>query len=68
MLISRTSTITGKVNTMDLDVTPQQLRKWEWGWLIQDVMPHLTASEREFLISGVTDAEWAEFMGLEDEE
>lgn len=68
MLITKTSVITGKVNTMDLDVTPQELLAWEYGALIQNVMPHLTASEREFLISGVTDAEWAEFMGLDMED
>lgn len=65
MLISKTSVITGVVNTMDLDITPRELTQWEGGALIQNCMPHLTASEREFLISGVTDAEWAEAMGLD---
>jgi hypothetical protein len=38
---------------------------WEDGQLIQYAMPHLTVSEREFLISGVTDEEWAEMMGID---
>ena len=68
MKITKTSVITGKVNTMDLDVTLQELSAWEHGALIQNVMPHLTASEREFLISGVTDAEWVDFLGLDMED
>jgi hypothetical protein len=65
MLIIRTSTLTGVTHTMNLDITLHEYREWEDGALIQNCMPHLTASEREFLISGVTDAEWAEFMNLD---
>jgi hypothetical protein len=31
-------------------------------------MPHLSVSDREFLISGVTDDEWAQMMNLEMED
>lgn len=58
MLITRKSIITGKINTMDLDVSDQQLAEWEGGKLIQDVFPHLNASEREFMMSGITPEEW----------
>jgi hypothetical protein len=37
----------------DLPVTRQQLADWHGGALIQRVMPHLTAGERELLISGI---------------
>ena len=43
---------------MDLPVTQQQMDRWEAGELIQNVMPDLTAEQREFLISGVTPPEW----------
>ena len=43
---------------MDLDITHDQLNKWRLGALIQDVMPHLTPGEREFLISGCTPDDW----------
>jgi hypothetical protein len=62
MLVSRKSIISGKVNTMDLDVSDQQLAEWEGGKLIQDVFPHLTASEREFMMSGITPEEWNEMF------
>jgi len=44
--------------TMDIDVTQEQLDKWEAGEFIQWVMPHLTTSEREFIMTGITSEEW----------
>ena len=63
MIVKRTSPISGKVNQMDLDITPGQYRSWEEGMLIQEAMPNLTADEREFIISGVTPEEWKEMFG-----
>lgn len=58
MKIKRTSQVSGVTRTLDLDVTRQQLVDWEAGALIQHVMGHLTPSEREFIITGITDDEW----------
>jgi len=60
MLITKTSVMTGEKNEMLLPVTNEQIERWEGGALIQDVFPHLTPSEREFLISGVTPEEWGQ--------
>ena len=60
MLITKQSVMTGEKNTMLLPVTNEQIERWEGGALIQDVFPHLTPSEREFLISGVTPDEWGQ--------
>ena len=62
MQITKTSPVTGKVNTREIDVTPVQLNEWLDGALIQNVMPHLTSEEREFLISGSMPDEWDEVM------
>jgi hypothetical protein len=35
---------------------------------IQDVFPDLSASDREFLLSGITPEEWEEAFGDEDDE
>ena len=65
MLITRISAISNEKNTMDIDIDSYQLKKWQNGGLIQDVMPHLTADEREFIMTGITPAEWdATFKGL----
>ena len=48
MLITKTSPRTGTENTMELDVTPDQLNAWQNGALIQSVMPHLGIPEREY--------------------
>lgn len=52
MRVSRYNPFTGKTNSMELDVTPEQLSDWQNGTLIQDAMPQLTPEEREFLITG----------------
>ena len=54
MIITRTSPLTGRTQSLDIDVTIEQIKAWEQGSLIQDVMPQLTADEREFIISGCT--------------
>lgn len=62
--VMRVSPLTGKTNIMQLDITLDQLHQWENGLgLIQDIMPNLTASEREFIMSGMTDDDWNEAFG-----
>ena len=59
MLVTKRSTLTGIMSTRNIDVTPEQLSKWESGaGLIQNVLPHLSADDREFLMSGITPEEW----------
>ena len=63
MQITRTSQASGEVNTMDINVTEEQLRAWEAGALIQNAMPHLTDDEREFIMTGITPGEWDAMFG-----
>jgi len=63
MLVRRCSILTGKVHARELDVTEEQLDAWHNGALIQDAMPHLSNSDREFLINGITEEEWASAFG-----
>lgn len=58
MQITRKSMLSGIERTKEIDVTEEQIARWQHGELIQNVMPHLTASEREFLKTGITDEEW----------
>lgn len=60
MKVTRTSPFSGKINTMDIDVTEEQFRQWYDGRLIQHVMPNLTPDEREFIMTGIIPEEWAE--------
>lgn len=68
MQIKRTSPLTGKENVMEIAVTEEQLAAWRSGALIQDAMPQLSADEREFIISGLTRADWDSLWGEEDED
>ena len=67
MLITRKSAFTNNVHTMDINVTQEQLSAWESGTLIQNAMPHLSADEREFIMTGITPDEWdAAFNELDE--
>lgn len=63
MILRRTSLISNKVNEMDLDITQEQLNRWRRGEKIQNVFPHLTADEREFIMTGITPEEWKANFG-----
>ena len=59
MKITKKSMLTGKEHTMDLPVTEEELKRWkDTNAKIQHVFPHLSDSEREFLMTGATDEEW----------
>ena len=61
MEITMASAATGSVNTMTINVTEQQLANYTHSRMcIQDALPHLSADEREFLITGMSEAEQAE--------
>jgi hypothetical protein len=60
MLITKTSIFSGEKHTIEMDVTKEELADWKSGTLIQHAMPRLSASEREFLITGITEEEWEE--------
>ena len=68
MIITRTSPFSGRLNTMDINVTQAQFDKWKAGALIQNAMPNLTPDEREFIMTGITPTEWAATFGEEVEE
>ena len=63
MKITRTSRLTGNTSVMDLPITQAQLDAWVDGELIQNAMPHLNADQREFVITGITPAEWQAAFG-----
>lgn len=68
MIVKRKSPFTGKINEMDLDITPSQLMAHNCGNLIQDAFPNLTPGEREFIMTGITPQEWDEMFHDEDME
>lgn len=68
MKITRMSPMTGKKNSMEIEVTQAQLDMWKGGVLIQDAMPNLTPDEREFIMTGTTAEDWDAMFPPEDEE
>ena len=63
--VTRKSILSGKTNTMTLDITQESLDIYDTigGMLVQNVFPNLNKEEREFLINGVTPDEWNKYIG-----
>ena len=70
MLITRISQISKTHNSMELDITYEQLDRVNNRHLskelIQDIVPNLSKEEREFLITGITPKEWNELFNQID--
>lgn len=62
MKLTRLDPFTGKINTLDLPITDEQLVSWQNGTLIQFAFPDLSADEREFLMTGITPESWDEHV------
>jgi hypothetical protein len=62
MNVTKRSILSGVETTLNIDITPEQLLRIEnrmsTSELIQNIVPNLSLSDREFLISGITDADW----------
>lgn len=63
MLITRIHPFTGQSYTKDLPITQSEFDRWQSGELIQNVWPHLSADDREFLISGICGEDWDSLFG-----
>jgi indole-3-glycerol phosphate synthase len=60
MIITRVSAITGKEHVRDISVNVRDLTEWKMGLgSIQDLMPYLSDTDREFILSGITEDEWS---------
>ena len=68
--VTRKSILSGKTNTMSLDITQETLDIYEQvhGGLAQAIFPNLNKEEREFLISGITPDEWNNTFGEEEDD
>ena len=63
MKITKKSQLTSKVNTLDIQITKNDLLRISEGEMIQNVLPHLSLGEREFIKSGITPNEWLKCFG-----
>ena len=66
MKITKTSILTGKTRTRDIEVTQEQIDVWKAGKTIQEAMPGVSVEDREFLMTGATAEEWKEHFPPED--
>jgi len=73
MEITKLSFVDNQYHTLNIDITPEQYQqvenRRETGIHIQKIIPHISAPEREFLMTGITPKQWEEmFSGLDDED
>ena len=68
--LTRTSELTGKVHTMELPITEEELDAGLWdmqeGAFVQEAFPMLDPDQCEFIKSGITAEEW-KTLGGDDE-
>lgn len=67
MKITRISPISGIERTIDLPTTQEQIDAHTNGEYIQVAMKNLTAGQREFYMTGITDEEWDETFKEDDD-
>lgn len=67
MQITRTSMFSGVTREREIDITEEQLARWTFGEYIQNVCPHLSHDDREFLMTGVTPEEWHQTVAERDD-
>ena len=69
MYIKRKSVISNIERTRNIPVNPDDYFAWQAGHAsIQELMPYLTDSDREFILSGITDDEWSTMFAEEEEQ
>lgn len=71
MDITKQSLATGDWHTRDIPVTIEAYSAWVRGddtRFVQDAFPHLSADDREFLVSGTIPEEWDELFPEEEED
>jgi hypothetical protein len=71
MLITKVSQLSGKLNSRYINLTIEEhndyLKRSRGGELTQDILPQLSANDREFLMTGITPEEWDELFPEKDE-
>lgn len=68
MKVTRRCPFTKEVNTLEIPgLTQDMIDRWQAGGLIQNVMPNLTADEREFIMTGITSKVWEELFKKDEE-
>lgn len=65
MIIKKFNIILQKEVQLDIPITEAELERIQNGELIQNVVPHLSSDEREFIISGILPGQWDEMFGDE---
>jgi hypothetical protein len=68
MQITRTSIFSGIKRTLEIDISEEQYQNWSSGDLFQNCAPHLSADDREFIMTGVTPEEWREAFGDDEDD
>lgn len=67
MKVTKISQLTGIEHTLELNITPEELFRVEnrrnTTELIQNIVPHLSVPDREFLMTGITNEEWIRIYG-----
>ena len=63
-----TSILSGVTRTLTVPgLTPEAVKTWKSGVMIQDAMPDISPEWREFVMTGITPDEWGNLIGDEED-
>jgi len=66
--VTARSTLSGKEATRDIPTSCEKIERWMSGpENIQDVLPDVSAEDREFLMTGITPEEWEAFFAYKED-
>ncbi len=68
MYITRKSPLSGRTHTVDIPTSTSAIAAWKEGMLAQDAFPTLNSDQREFIMTGITAAEWDTYFPGESDE
>jgi hypothetical protein len=69
--VTRTSPLTGEMNTIEIHTSVRKFELWETGLVdehIQIYFSELSPEEREFILTGITPDEWERYINVFDQE
>ena len=68
MKITKIHPFTGQEVTREINIKEEDYNDWKQGEHIQIVAPYLSVSDREFMITGLSDEEFDEIFPEEEED
>lgn len=62
MKITRRSLLSGQTRQLNLPIRQADWKRYVSGVAVQEAFPYLSADDREFILTGITNEEWGKYI------